>query len=486
MATLKPAESNYKFDSHFLPFLQNVPFFAEMSRHMRKIPTTEIPTAGVTFDPKTDDIVLYYNPDFMRGIEAHDNGDAEIHGLLTHEFYHLVFRHLASRRKTPHGLWNIATDAAINCIIMYNEDGSPNKNAALPPGGIIPGRKCLKPDGREMTKEEKDAAPLAHLIEKWPVLKASEWYFSKVQEWAKEQQDKCPVHGKGQKGQKGDKKDKGQGGKGDQPGQGDQPGEGDGSGGCTCGQGEGAGGFGPLDSHDIWDDVGDANRDYIDARLSDLVAKAVKHADQQSNGWGNMHAGLRAEIRASVEHEIDWRVELRSWVGTLCRGERTTSIKRINKRYPYMFPGTKKTYRPKLLIIRDMSGSVGDDAVELFFGEMSALTRLVDVDVMNFDTSVSEIMPWKKGRPAPTCIAHRDRCGGTDFEAPTAVVNDPKNRGRWDGVVFLTDGECSKPSATRIRRLWVICPGRKILFQPDSKDNVINLKKDAPKRGAWR
>lgn len=501
MATLTRADTEYKFDAHFLPFLQNVPFFAEMSRHMRKIPTFDLPTAGVTYDVASDDICLYYNPKFMQELEAHDNGDAEIHGLLTHEFYHLVFRHLAARRKTPHGMWNIATDAAINCLIMFNEDGTDNRTGALPPGGILPGKPVVEfMTGRTLTKEEKEGKPLTKLIESWPKMKASEWYFSSLQKLADEQEKNCPVHGKGAKG---DKKDKGAGGggmgeKGEEKGKGDQPGEGDGdqpgdgkggpgnNDGCTCGRGEGAGGLGPMDSHDIWDDVGDTNRDYIDARLSDLVSKAVKHADTRANGWGNMHAGLRSEIRASIEHEVDWRQELRSWVGTTVRGDRVTSIKRINKRYPYLFPGTKRTYRPKLLVIRDMSGSVGDDAIELFFGEINAMTRLVDIDVMNFDTSVSEIFPWKKGRGAPKTVCVRDRCGGTDFEAPTQVVNDPKNRGRWDGVVFLTDGECGKPSATRIRRLWVICPGRKMLFAPDAKDKVIELKKDAPKRGAWR
>lgn len=526
-------DADFKFDSHLLPFMQTVPFFAELSRHMRKLPTKALPTAGVTYDPKTDDIVLYWNNDFMKRIEAREDGDAEIHGLLTHEFYHIVFRHLSARRKTPHKAWNIATDAAINSLIMYNEDGSINKQAALPPGCILPGQPPTDIEGVALSKQAKDAAPLTHLIEKWPTLKASEWYFAELYDWVKEQVKNCPVHGDGpkknkpdnkKKNKKGDKPDKnkgkngegddaspgtqgepdpsgaegdgegegdaGEGGKGNQPG-GSEPGHGEGAG-CTCGgpseDGDGfdLGGSGQgSGDHDPWDDVGETSREYIDARIADMVGKAVKAADRQSNGWGNIPANMRAEIRASVEHEIDWRAELRNWLGTTCRADRTTSIKRINKRYPYIFSGTKRTYRPKFLICGDQSGSVGDDAWELFFGELTALTRHIDIDVVYFDTECNErdIFTWKKGRPLPP-RARREKCGGTDFDAPTRMVNQAKNRGRWDGVCIMSDGECSKPEASRLRRLWVICPDRKLLF--DTTDRVITLKKVAPKKGPWR
>ena len=119
-----PIETDYNLDRHLIAFLQDAPFFAEMSRYIRKVPSADLPTAGVAYDKQFDDITLYWNPDFFRSMT-----DAEVRGVLLHEFYHLVFCHLTSRRKTPPKMWNVATDLAINSIIYctdcHNNDQGP-------------------------------------------------------------------------------------------------------------------------------------------------------------------------------------------------------------------------------------------------------------------------------------------------------------------------------------------------------------------------
>src|SRR5579863_7982895 len=69
---LRPCESDFNLSRHLIPFLQDVPFYAEISRHIKKRFTTDIPTAGVTFDSKEDEIVLYVNPFFAGGGEYTD------------------------------------------------------------------------------------------------------------------------------------------------------------------------------------------------------------------------------------------------------------------------------------------------------------------------------------------------------------------------------------------------------------------------------
>lgn len=491
-SSLRRCVTSFDLDRHYIPFLQNAAFFAEISRHVRKVPTTDLPTMGVTFDPKNDDITLYWNPDFVKNVEAFnakqkDLGDTMIHSLLTHEFYHLVFRHLSARRKTPHKWWNIATDAAINSIITNNECGR-GGTGILPPGGIIPGRWPTKVDGRELTKEEKDAAPFAAEIAKWPTMQASEVYFMLVQKYAEEQRDKCPVHGKGKKqksqGRKGDEST--QDGQGDQPGGGTKPGDdghGQGEPKCTCGS-DGLDGFDSIDSHDLWDDIPDELREIVEGRLRELVRKAVNHADTHPNGWGNMPSTMQAEIRKSVSDEVDWRRLLRQFFGTLIRGDRSTSIKKINRRYPYVHPGVKRNHVPKVLIAYDRSGSVSDEACELFFGECATLGQVVEFDVVEFDTHCGPVQTWRRGGGPPPVASRRGRCGGTDFNAPAELADAPENRGRWDGLIYMTDGECSEPVKTRIKRAWVIAPGQHLMFA--TTDTVINLTKERSAKGAWR
>jgi predicted metal-dependent peptidase len=91
------------------------------------------------------------------------------------------------------------------------------------------------------------------------------------------------------------------------------------------------------------------------------------------------------------------------------------------------------------------------------------------------------MVEWRKGtRPD----IKRVRGGGTDFEAPTKFANDPKNRGRWDGMLVLTDGECSKPGPSRIKRGWVLGQGCKLMFPTD--EITITLDPNPQMTGAWR
>ncbi len=50
-----------------------------------------------------------------------------------------------------------------------------------------------------------------------------------------------------------------------------------------------------------------------------------------------------------------------------------------------------------------------------------------------------------------------------------------ENIDRFDGLIILTDGECSDPGPSRKRRAWVITPGRKLYFDPHSNDTLIQM-----------
>jgi hypothetical protein len=67
----------------------------------------------------------------------------------------------------------------------------------------------------------------------------------------------------------------------------------------------------------------------------------------------------------------------------------------------------------------------------------------------------------------------RVRSGGTDFEAPTRWVNDPKRRGEYDGMIIVTDGIAPKPSNSRVKRGWILTPGCKIDWATD--EMVVNI-----------
>lgn len=435
--------------------MQNSPFYAEISRNLRKVATLDIPTAGVTYDPKRDEMCMYYNPLFMASLP-----DEQQRGVIIHELDHLVFGHVNGRRRTPHTFWNIATDLAINSLIFKYRAGMYPESAhldPLPKWTLLPGRlpAALPPlpgqTERKLTKEEEEVNKwLGNLIASFPTEKASEWYFNEIMKSAQANNmiQKIGVAIPGAKGNDG------QGGMIDS-----------------------------FDDHGVWDDATgeQATEEYVEARVKEIIEKAVRRADSSSDGWGTMPAEIRESIRKSVSNIINWRAVLRQFIGTLVRGAKTTSIKRINRRYPYVHPGMKRSYNAKLIVALDDSGSVSQDMTELFFSELGSLTKKVAITVIHFDTACGKPYEWRRGSDVPRV---RQRCGGTDFNAPTNFVNMPENRGKWDGMLICTDGECSEPVASRVKRGWVLAPNHKLLFN----SNELQIFPDRAQQmtGAWR
>lgn len=478
------AQTDFNIDRHLIKLLETSPFFAEISRHVRKVITNDISTAGVTFDMGTEDFVLGINPEFFSSLT-----DAEIAGVLRHEFYHIVFLHITSRRKKPHMRWNIATDLAINSIIL---DKSTGNGVDLPECALVPGRplvvKVPKTVPGQLEAERNDLKPskefnaafaLSDLIASFPQMETSEYYFEKLNALADQLRGDCPVHGKPQPKKESDPS------KGNDPDDGEKDdhnhsenhdhGKGDEQ--CTCG------GIGSLDDHNGWDEIPEDMREYVEGKARNLVEKATKAADRNSNGWGSIPISIRDEIRRMVSRTVDWKMVLRQFIGSISRGGRTSTIRRINRKYPYIHPGVKRGYVAKLAVAIDQSGSVDNEMLAQFFSELEQLTKKASITVIPFDYEVDEknVFEWRKGqRPK----LQRTKAGGTNFDAPTAYVNSPTNRGRFDGVLFLTDGECSAPPASRIKRGWILGQGCKLHFE--SNEMQVSMDAGTPRKGAWR
>ena len=147
--------SEFDLNRHTHRLLLDEPCFAAISRRVTKKPTTTIPTAGVWADKETGKLQMLYNPTWMEGLT-----DVERTGVLMHEFYHLLFKHVTTRlpEEGMTHLWNVAADLAINGHIADK----------LPQEGCIPGV------GR---------------FEDWPSGRAAEWYFEKLKQEQEEQQE---------------------------------------------------------------------------------------------------------------------------------------------------------------------------------------------------------------------------------------------------------------------------------------------------------
>tara|TARA_Y100000593_G_scaffold2242_1_gene4468 strand:- start:36795 stop:37997 length:1203 start_codon:yes stop_codon:yes gene_type:complete len=378
---------SFDLQLHAYRLLMDEPFFAALSRKIEKRADYGIPTAGVRVDPDSAQFEMIYNPDFFAKLP-----EEHVRGVLKHEFYHLIFDHVTTRKPegVDHKVWNIAADLAINSHLV----------------GELPEMACM---------------PGVGPFEGLPLGKTAEWYLANMP-----------------------KQEESEGGSGDGDG-----GEGDGE-----GQPD-ADNPGSFDDHSGWDDSAaspeqQAANQMAKERLKQAMKDAAQEAAQSAKGWGSVSGEVKQEILKRLETKVDWKKVLRYFIKTSQRANRRSSVKRINKRYAYIHPGKKTQRQAKIAIAIDQSGSVSNDMLESFFAELNSLAKLAEFTVVPFDTDVDEskVYVWKKGQNKK---AERVLCGGTCFNAPTEYVNNNS----FDGVIILTDMEAPKPKACKAQRMWM-------------------------------
>lgn len=455
--------AKWDLDREAVSWIQCSIFMAEFSRWIRKRAGDrssgglQIGTAAAIYNFKTEEVEICYNPRFMASIAEERQGNGvEPRGAMVneHEQFHLMLQHVTSRRREPHSLWNIATDLAINSLIIRGDTPSRGAPMLLYPGVLSKG-----PVDPKMPKEVKEAREkLGKIIYELPQEQASEWYFNKLKTESEKE-----GYSWGKKGMK-------------VPGA-PKPGE----------DGEGDEGWQLYggDEHGGWDDIPEELRDIVEGKIKHALRKASNKADGSPNGWGNIPSELREEIRAYAFGSVDWKAVLRNFCGNLRTGERSRSIKRIDRRAPYMHPGLKRGRNPSVVVLVDQSGSVSDEVLSRFFGALDGLSRKMTFDVVPFDHTVAsdDKFEWKRGQKPPLA---RVRGGGTSFDAAIEYVNDPRNRGKWEGAIMLTDGECSQPRACRVKLCYVIAPGHKLMFEARNTELVVQMsEKDKQAGGSW-
>jgi predicted metal-dependent peptidase len=330
---------------------------------------------------------MVYSEEFFQKLP-----DNQRRGVLKHEFYHLLLDHCLGR--SPDGRkiskrWNFATDLSINCHLK----------GELPDFALMPD-KFGYPDG--LTAED---------------------YYKKLQEDGKGEGGGCDGNHSG-----------GENGEGDGP---------------SC-----DGSCGNFDDHGGWGEgnVPEDIKAMAKERLRDIMKKAADEANSKgSNGWGSVPSDIRKDIIRFINGTIDWRAVLRMFVGSAQRSHKNSTVKRINKRFPYIHPGKKVSRTANIAISIDQSGSVGDELLEAFFGELNSLSKLATFTVVPFDTRVEDnlVYEWKKGQKHK---AQRVMNGGTDFDAPTEWVN---KAAKFDGHIILTDMQAPAPKPSKCRRMWM-------------------------------
>lgn len=418
-------------------------FWATVSLNTAKVFTRSIPTLGVTFNG--GQFVLMMNPDFL-GNYINSRRNADVLGLLKHEFGHIVLGHLGPRtgqfRASPEELRamspeklketmeqtkraNWAADSAINS--MLEEECMKNESElSLPGAPIVPGlrpgtsfNQTLDPHTpAQLLQLASPPKPIDIAVMTAQKCQSYEYYFARY---------------------------------------------------------ETAWGSGPDGDNDMFGDhsmwMTDDQRAAAAEESFRILKRAVETAE--ARGWGNVGESMRSHLRRLVSREIDWESKMRRWIGLNgVSGRNSRSRRRVDRKYPLAFPGVVKGRGARIAVAIDQSGSVYDLLLERLLGVIAGLSEVAQITLIPFDTEVCvDGIEYLNPGDTPTYV--RKRCGGTDFNAPVNFMNEPKNLETHDVLIIATDGEADIPGLSQLPRAWLLAPGKSLMFETD--DEVITL-----------
>jgi predicted metal-dependent peptidase len=195
-----------------------------------------------------------------------------------------------------------------------------------------------------------------------------------------------------------------------------------------------------LDEHDWESAEGMTNEE------KEALAKDIDQALRQGAILaGKMSANIPREISEVLEAKVDWREAMREFVTSFCVDKDESTWRRPSRRWigqdVYM-PSMIGESVGRIVIGIDMSGSIGDEEVGQFLGEVKKICDTVKpegIDLLYWDTRVCQHEKYEQDQLDNLLSSTKPRGGGgTD---PQCIVNYmDKKKIKAECAVILTDG----------------------------------------------
>ena len=220
----------------------------------------------------------------------------------------------------------------------------------------------------------------------------------------------------------------------------------------------------PMDNHEAWA-AGSDNKEMAHEKIKEMVKKAVHKVNEKSQGY--MPGWLKGLIDACLMHKtITWKSELRRFYGFREFSHFVSTRKRLNRRFPVVFPGYKVTRKAHFVVATDSSGSVDDKEFAMFWKEIGGMSAAgISITHVECDADITHVQNFK--RKVPTSIK-RYGYGGTDFTPVFKFVKKTfwkngngetfKLKQKVDGIIYCTDGAGTYPKSIPCPTIWVMTP----------------------------
>jgi len=365
------------------------PFFAEFLLRTKYYSEPEVGTIGVGI--KNNRVCMWYSKEFLKNIS-----EIEVEGVLMHEILHLLHKFNERLGGRDKNIFNIAQDACINEIVEGTHIAE--RRLKIPQGGV------------KMSYIEDMGYNGKYISEK-------------VYDFLYENADKYTIGSGSGSGEDLD---------GDQDCQ-ECNGTGKDDNGDQCKKCNGTSKeqgkkLSTTDNHSTQNDLGELEKQAIE--------EIVKNAKVKS--WGSASGSAVSTIKELLKtKKIPWREKLNrllaKYVSEPGGVYENTWSKRNRRGLP--LPGIRKKSKQIVLTI-DTSGSVGDDDIQKFFGQIEKIIKdYSQIHLIQWDTEVKSVSKYKKGDWKRIKVSGR---GGTSFQPVLDYVHN--NLKSTSALVNFTDG----------------------------------------------
>lgn len=384
-------------------------------------------------------------------------------GILLHEMFHIVFRHVTRSNQRFHKLWNVATDALINASIGLKSDQKIRPNIPW----YIDDAMCVTM-GSVLDEVDAPYEIRQRSLSEWTSEQLYEMMLNQLKEQLEEE-----ANNKQKEGDSDEDKKEGEGkGKSKKPSQGSNPGNRKNT------------PLGKLEKKidELLDKLADKHQgmpgddlkegeeaDQGQSKIGDSIwTERFNRAKAMGQGTNSILGKINPDV---YKPQIPWNKELRRYLNVRCMPQQTSTMTRPGRRMLSMpkartyLPGLeKKKGLDKMMVIIDTSGSCfNEEELTMFCSEIDSIQKTTGVEVALIfaDTKiesefivkndgVSLMDKMKKG------IVKAAGGGGTDMVVPFI---EGKKKYNPNVVVIASDGYTPFPSRSQVgttNLIWVI------------------------------
>ena len=216
---------------------------------------------------------------------------------------------------------------------------------------------------------------------------------------------------------------------------------------------------GKKDSNDVMEPLSQEEIDEIESFWKDKMEILKNSSEHQlSNGKGSLPAGIEQEISTILEPEVDWRHALWKYVG-----KTPADFDDLDRRFIYkgLYLESLITEAVEVSVCIDTSGSVSDELLKQFAGELKGILRSypnVKCSLFFADTNLAGPYEIDRIEQMPKAFGR----GGTSF---VPFFDYLKKHGEENNLlgnnklsIYFTDGYGDFPSQEPNNpTMWLVC-----------------------------